>query len=253
MDIVRFESLTKIYRLPGFLKTKEVLGIRDLTLGISQGEIFGLLGLNGSGKTTTIRLLLGLIRPTSGRASVMGKDSALSPEVRAHLGYLPENVSFPAVLSANEILKFFARLTPDHGRNVEQRIPEALQAVGLGGAAHRKTATYSKGMIQRLGVAQAILHRPKVLVLDEPASGLDPLATVRMRELFVRLNQEGMTVIFSSHSIGEVEKIAHRVAIITGNRLQRVLNRAEWTSGGKSLETHFLECAETLEKEASSV
>ncbi|MEK7286999.1 MAG: ABC transporter ATP-binding protein [Elusimicrobiota bacterium] len=252
MDIVRFESLSKVYRLPGFFKSKKVSGVHDLSFSISEGEIFGLLGLNGSGKTTSMRLLLGLIRPSQGRALVLGQEAAFCPDVRAQIGYLPENASFPGALTAREVLRFLGRIDRskfDGRMGLERRIEEVLRVVGLDRAAERKTSGYSKGMIQRLGVAQAILHRPKVLVLDEPASGLDPLGIVEMRGLFLKLNQDfGITVIFSSHSIGEVEKISHRAAIIAGNRLSRILEREDWQAGSpKSLEAHFLECAQAVD------
>ncbi|MBI2070735.1 MAG: ABC transporter ATP-binding protein [Elusimicrobia bacterium] len=249
--IVRFENLTKVYRLPGFLKSREVVGIHDLNLEIEEGEVFGLLGLNGSGKTTTIRLMLGLIAASAGRALVLGREAAKDSGVRSHLGYLPENATLPPALTPVEFLRFLGRIDrnkfPDRAK-LQRRIHHVLKIVGLEQAADRKISSFSKGMTQRLGIAQAILHEPKLLVLDEPASGLDPLGIVEMRELFLKLNKElGMTVVFSSHSIGEVEKVSHRAAIVTGNCLQRLLMRKDWDGSGKtSLEKHFLECAQTL-------
>ncbi|MBI4667724.1 MAG: ABC transporter ATP-binding protein [Elusimicrobia bacterium] len=249
LPIVQFENLTKIYRLPGFLKTQEVPGIESLSFEIAEGEIFGLIGLNGSGKTTTIRLLLGLIRPTSGRVLILGQEAAKEHRVRSHLGYLPESVSFPQALTPNEILHFFARIDAAKfggKKKLEKTIDEVLSIVKLDKAADRKTLSFSKGMIQRLGIAQAILGHPRFLVLDEPASGLDPLGIVEMRELFLRLNRElGMTILFSSHSIGEVEKISHRAAVIAGSRLQRIMDRGDWNGGSKkTLEQLFLECVQ---------
>lgn len=246
MSVIEFKELSKVYRIPGFFKDKFVTGIKDLTCSIEAGEIFGLLGLNGCGKTTSIRLLLGLIRPTKGHVYVLGKEAAYDTYVRSELGYLPENVAFPQALTAREILHFFTKL--DYGKfrdghGAARRIKEVLDIVGLKSHGERRAGSFSKGMRQRLGIAQAILHEPKVLVLDEPASGLDPLGIVEMRELFTRLNKDlGMTVLFSSHAISDVEKIAHRVAIVAGNRLQRVLVKSEWSgASGQPLEQWFLE------------
>ncbi|MEK6544254.1 MAG: ABC transporter ATP-binding protein [Elusimicrobiota bacterium] len=244
MPVVEFKNLTKAYAAPGFFSSKKSIGIEDLCLQVEQGEVFGLLGLNGAGKTTSIRTLLGLIKPTKGSVTVFGREAAYDQHVRSELGYLPESVAFPEVLTAAEILIFFARLDrekfPDLAR-AKKRINEVLEITGLGPYKSKRIAAFSKGMRQRLGIAQAILHKPKVLVLDEPASGLDPLGIIEMRELFVTLNRElAMTVLFSSHSIGEVEKISDRVAIIAKNRLVKLLKRQDW-QGKKSLEEWFLE------------
>ena len=243
--VIRLRNLTKVYKLPGFLKSKEIRGIEDLSFEVKEGEIFGLLGLNGSGKTTTLRCLVGLLKPTSGLAEVFGKSAYQDARIRSELGYLPENLSFSPHLSAGEILTLFARLdrpkfpTPSV---IHSRIQEVLEVVGLSQMAKRATRTYSKGMNQRLGIAQAILHHPSILVLDEPASGLDPLGIVEMRELFLKLNRDfRITVLFSSHSIGEVEKVSHRVAIVARNRLNRVLEKSQWQNSGKTLEDCFLE------------
>ncbi|MBI4063702.1 MAG: ABC transporter ATP-binding protein [Elusimicrobia bacterium] len=256
MPVIEFQNLTKVYHLAGFLKTRQAPGIDSFSLEINEGEIFGLLGLNGSGKTTSLRLLLGLIRPTGGRVLVLGSDSARDPAVRSRLGYLPETVSFPGTLTPREILRFFARIDARASQRkdeLEARITETLRIVGLSAAGERRTAGFSKGMIQRLGIAQAIFHQPKILVLDEPASGLDPLGIVEMRELFLKLNQElKITILFSSHSIGEVEKVSHRVAIIAGSRLQKILTKAEWQNG-QSLEKLFLDAVRPIQSAGAHV
>lgn len=240
--VVEFKNLTKIYRLPGFLKSREVIGTRELSFEVEPGEIFGLLGLNGAGKTTAIRCLLGLIKPTSGSVTVLGREAALDAAVRSELGYLPESVAFAPALTPEEILTFMAGLDPvkfPSRERIRERVQAVLKIVGLELAGRRSVRTFSKGMNQRVGIAQAILHEPKVLVLDEPASGLDPLGIVEIRELFTKLNRElGMTILFSSHSIGEVERISNRVAIVAGNRLQKILQRKEWES--RSLEEIFV-------------
>lgn len=225
--IIRLVNLTKIYSQPGFLKPKKIVGVEDLTLDIEDGEVFGLLGLNGSGKTTTMRLLLGLIRPTLGTA-----------QIRASAGYLPENIHFPGNLTAYEILKF---LSFDIGENPAGRIGEVLDIAGISAYARQSVGGFSKGMTQRLGIAQAILSRPKLLVLDEPTSGLDPLGVVELRKLFLRLNEEfKITILFSSHIVSEVEKISHRVGILGGNRLRGVFSREAW-SREKTLEDIFVQ------------
>lgn len=227
MSVATFENVTKFYRQPAFFKPKKILGIENLSLKIEEGEIFGLLGLNGNGKTTALRLLLGLINPTKGQV-----------QVRVSAGYLPENIVFPPRLTPFEILRF---LDIGARRASQQKISDVLKTVGLFEVKDRRAGGFSRGMTQRLGIAQAILQDPKILVLDEPTLGLDPLGVIEMRELFLRLNAElKITILFSSHIISEVEKISHRVGILTRNRLKGVFPRSDW-SRGKTLEEVFVD------------
>ncbi len=235
-----FESASKVYRLPGFWRAKEQPGLRGLSLEIKAGEVFGLLGLNGSGKTTTMKLALGLLRPTSGKVSLFGRD----PWQRASLdrvGFLPELPAFYPYLTPAQALAFYGRLSALPARELDGRVRRALERVGLGAARDRKLLGFSKGMLQRVGMAQALLHEPDLLILDEPVSGLDPLAIKESREVLKAFNEEGRTIVLSSHSISEVEALCHRVAILTGGRLARVVASEEWKGRPGRLEEIFVE------------
>jgi len=194
-----------------------VKAVDGLSLSIGRGEIMGFLGTNGAGKTTTIKMILGLLKPTSGEVSVMGGDPSL-PETRRRVGYMPEMAYYYPYLNARELLSFYGGLCGMDGRTVRARTDELLEAVGLADAAKRPLKTYSKGMLQRAGVAQALLSDPELLVLDEPFTGLDPLARIRFRELMRSLRERGKTIFFSSHELGETELLCDRVAIMKKGR-----------------------------------
>lgn len=213
-------------------------GIESLSLSIRSGEAFGLLGLNGSGKTTTFKLALGLLRPTSGEIRVMGVPP-LDARGHAAIGYLPELPYLYPFLTPRESLRFYGRLSRLPEPALPGRIDEVLELVGLSASEERKMGGFSKGMLQRVGLAQSILHSPKLLMLDEPVSGLDPLAIKQFRVLLSDLNQKGMTMILSSHSISEVEKLCHRVGILKEGRLIKILSQSEWSAGG-GLESLFV-------------
>lgn len=215
---VEVRQLTKIY--PLHWRRGSLLALEDLDLTIGQGEIFGLLGPNGSGKSTTMKLLLGLARPTRGSAQVFGHPAG-SMAARKHLGFLPENPYFPQFLSGAEVLRFYGRLSGLSASRLRDRIPELLELVGLENAGERRLRTYSKGMLQRIGLAQALLHDPDLLLLDEPTAGVDPLGSRQIRDLMLLLKKRGKTVIFSSHLLEQVEEVADRVAILhLGKKLQ---------------------------------
>ncbi len=194
-----------------------VKAVDGLSLSIGRGEIMGFLGTNGAGKTTTIKMILGLLKPTAGEVSVMGGDPSL-PETRRRVGYMPEMAYYYPYLNARELLSFYGGLCGMDGRTVRARTDELLDAVGLADAAKRPLKTYSKGMLQRAGVAQALLSDPELLVLDEPFTGLDPLARIRFRELMRSLRERGKTIFFSSHELGETELLCDRVAIMKKGR-----------------------------------
>ena len=194
------------------------VALHPLTMSIAQGEVFGLLGHNGAGKTTTIQLLTTLSQPTCGRASVAGHDILTDPlNVRRCIGYVPENVRLYDMFTARENLMFFARLSGVD--DPADRVAETLDVLGIAYLAARRVGTFSKGMRQRVGLAQAILHRPKVLFLDEPTSGLDPMGVRLLRGVIQRLNAGGMTIFMNTHLIGEVARSCTSIGVLAQGRL----------------------------------
>lgn len=191
-----------------------------LTLSVARGEILGFLGPNGAGKSTAIKALLGLVRPCAGRVTLNGLEPS-DARSRESVGFLPEEASYPRFLSAVETLDYYGKLCRMPSGLRKKRIPETLERVGLGPASRRPLSTYSKGMMQKLGLAQALLHDPATLVLDEPASGLDPLARMDLRTLLHDLRRQGKTVFFSSHELSEVELVCDSLAILKDGRVIR--------------------------------
>ena len=190
-----------------------VAAVKDLTLSLPRGKVTGFLGTNGAGKTTTIKMLLGLIRPSAGTVRVMGGDPT-NPEVRRLIGYMPETAYYYPFLNARELLEFYGGICGMAARDIRLRSDELLERVGLAEDAKRPLKTYSKGMLQRAGIAQALLADPELLVLDEPFTGLDPLARIQFRELLVGLRESGKSIFFSSHELGETELLCDQVAIM---------------------------------------
>ncbi|MEM7408948.1 MAG: ABC transporter ATP-binding protein [Myxococcota bacterium] len=216
-EIVSVEKVTKDVR-PGFgLRRKRVL--HDISFRVREGEIFGFVGPNGAGKTTTLKVLMGLIRATSGRARVLGHDVS-ETAFRRHVGFLPENPYFYDYLTARETLDFYAKLCGVPRRERALRIEALLEQVGLSHAADARIRTYSKGMQQRVGIAQALVHDPDVVFLDEPMSGLDPIGRKDIRDLVLRLREQGKTVFMNTHILHDVEMVCDRVAIIVGGRIR---------------------------------
>jgi ABC-2 type transport system ATP-binding protein len=193
--------------------------VAELDLEIRQGEIFGLLGPNGAGKTTTINVLLGFVNAKAGDAQIFGR-TARDPQARQRLGYLPELTYYYKFLTAEELLRFYGEIFDISRPQLEKRIDEVLKLVDLEQARKRLIKTYSKGMQQRVGLAQALINDPDLLILDEPTSGLDPVGRMQVREVIQRLKSEGKTVLFSSHELGEVETVCDRVAILVEGRLK---------------------------------
>ena len=219
----------------------DVMAVDNLTLSLGTGEIMGFLGANGAVKTTTIKMLLGLIRPTSGTVSVLGGDPS-DAKVRAKIGYMPEIAYYYPYLNARELLAFYGGLCGMDGKAIRARTDELLATVGLAEAAKRPLKTYSKGMLQRAGIAQALLHDPDLLVLDEPFTGLDPLARIHFRELMHRLREQGKSIFFSSHELGETELLCDKVAIMkAGQAVYQGPVRQLAGDGEKNLERLFLE------------
>mgnify|MGYP003793042713 CR=1 FL=1 len=211
--VIETEKLTKVYE-SGWFGGQDVHALHEMDLSINQGEIFAYLGPNGSGKTTTIKMLLGLIFPTSGTIKLLGRKDIASPEVKGKIGYLPEGAYYPEFLKGEEILKFYGQLYGLSGADLDKRIDRVLDVVSMTFARTRMLRGYSKGMRQRIGLAQALLSDPEILIMDEPTTGLDPLARKEMRDILANLRDEGKTLMISSHELQEVELISDRVGII---------------------------------------
>jgi ABC-2 type transport system ATP-binding protein len=207
-------------RLKIRLKDRKRVALEGLNLDVEEGEIFGLLGPNGAGKTTTLKILMGILFPTRGEATIMGR--ALGDRsVKAKIGFLPENPYFYDYLRGWEFLDYYGQLYGMDSSRRKKRIPELLDLVGLRGAANVPLKGYSKGMLQRVGLAQALLNDPKIVFLDEPQSGLDPFGRKEVRDIILQLKEEGKTVFFSSHILSDAELICDRVAILNKGHLLR--------------------------------
>jgi ABC-2 type transport system ATP-binding protein len=216
-----------------------IVALAGLTMTVRPGEVFGFLGPNGAGKTTAVKLLLGLSRPSAGEGRVLGAPLG-EVSARRRIGYLPELTYYYKFLTAEELLRFYAKIFGLSRAETDKRIPELLKLVELEHASKRPIKSYSKGMQQRVGVAQALINNPDLLILDEPTSGLDPLGRMKVREIIQRLKNEGKTVFFSSHELGEVETVCDRVAIVHQGELKAVGGVAEISAGHANLEQAFL-------------
>src|SRR6476620_35678 len=214
---IRIEELTKEYAV-GFWRRRPYRALDRLTLDIDAGEVFGFLGPNGAGKTTTLKLLMQLLYPTSGRAEILGRPAG-DVAVRQRIGYLPENPSFYDYLTAEELLGYFGELFGYRGHDRRKRVSNLLDRVGIGAERRLQLRKFSKGMIQRVGIAQALLNDPEVVFLDEPMSGLDPLGRRDVRQLILELRDQGRTVFFSSHILADAEALCSRVAVVAKGRL----------------------------------
>jgi ABC-2 type transport system ATP-binding protein len=217
---IEIEGLTKDYPV-GFWLTKKRRSLDNLTMRVETGEIFGFLGPNGAGKTTTIKLLIGLTFPTAGTARILGKPIT-SVEMHRDIGYLPEQPYFYDYLTAQELLDYFARFHDLTAADRRERVTRMLKKVGLETARKIQLRKYSKGMLQRVGLAQAILHDPQVVILDEPMSGLDPLGRREVRDIILELKRAGRTVLFSTHILSDAEMLCDRVGVIAGGKLRGV-------------------------------
>jgi ABC-2 type transport system ATP-binding protein len=237
---LHFRKVTKTYARSHLGSTLLSRGIADLDWDVSEGESFGLLGLNGSGKTTTFKLALGLLRPTSGEVRILGRLPA-DAVAMAEVGFLPELPYFYPFLTPRESLRFYGRLSGLAERELPERIARTLAAVGLSEHGDRRLGEFSKGMVQRVGLAQAVLHDPRLIILDEPVSGLDPLAIREFREMLGGLRSRGKTLVVSSHSISELEKLCDRVGVLKEGRLVRTIAQREWAAAPEGLEGLFVE------------
>src|SRR5256714_3465394 len=228
MAAIEILGLEKTYQV-GFWRKRPKRALLPLHLTVEAGEIFGFLGPNGAGKTTTLKLLMSLVFPTSGRARILGREWT-DPEVKAQIGFLPEQPYFYDYLTAHELLEYYGQLSGVPGKDRRRRIEEVLQRVGLTDVKGLQLRKFSKGMLQRAGIAQAILHNPKLVFFDEPMSGLDPLGRREVRDLMEQLKQEGKTVFFSTHILSDAEALCDRVAIIHQGELRGIGAIADLTS-----------------------
>ncbi len=215
-QVVQIEAIRKVFRV-GFWG-RRVTAVDQLSLEVRRGEVFGFLGPNGAGKTTTIKMLMGLIYPTSGQARIFGH-AVGDPAAKAKLGFLPESPYFYDYLTSREFLNFYGHLFGLWGGSLDRRVDELLELVGMSHAKDLQLRKFSKGMLQRVGIAQALINDPELVVLDEPMSGLDPIGRKEVRDLIFRLKESGKTVMFSSHILHDAELLCDRVAMIMKGRL----------------------------------
>lgn len=213
---ISIKGLTKDFSVT--LRGVKLRAVDALDLEVAEGQVYGLLGPNGSGKSTTIKIILGLLEATVGEVRVFGVP-AHKVEARRNVGYLPEAPYFYRYLSGRELVKFYARVCGVPSSKLKARVDEVIDWVGLSGAADRRVGTYSKGMLQRIGLAQALVHDPKLIVLDEPTAGVDPVGSAEMCELIVKLKQQGKTVLITSHLLAQIEDVCDRVAILDRGKL----------------------------------
>jgi ABC-2 type transport system ATP-binding protein len=238
MAAIEILGLEKTFTV-GFLRKKEKQALKPLHLSIQENEVFGFLGPNGAGKTTTLKLLIGLIFPTGGNARILGMDWR-HPAVKAQIGFLPEQPYFYDYLTAFELLDYYGSISGLPARGRKQRVLEMLSRVGLSDAARTQLRKFSKGMLQRVGIAQAILHDPKIVFLDEPTSGLDPMGRREVRNLVHSLKDEGKTVFFSTHILPDAEALCDRVAVIDKGELRGVGIVSELVSRSAASDTEII-------------
>lgn len=235
--VVQTSELSKIFRV-GFWG-RRVTAVEGLSLDVRRGEVFGFLGPNGAGKTTTLKMLMGLIYPTSGTASIFGYPIG-APEAKATLGFLPESPYFYDYLTGGEFLRFYGHLFGLWGAALEKRVDALLDTVGMTHVKDLQLRKFSKGMLQRVGIAQALINDPELVVLDEPMSGLDPIGRKEVRDLILRLKESGKTVLFSSHILHDAEMLCDRVAMIMKGKLVACGHVSELLAGSTTQEVEMV-------------
>ena len=247
---VAVRGLTKVF--PVHFHRQSIVAVKDLNLRIEPGEVYGLLGPNGSGKSTTLKIILGLVSPTRGRTEIFGRDSRLVKS-REAVGFLPENPYFYKYLTGNETLRFFGRLSGLRGAALKNRINELLDLVGLSKARNRRLGTYSKGMLQRIGLAQALIHDPRLVVLDEPTAGVDPAGSRDIRDLILDLKGRGITVLLSSHLLAQAQEICDRIGILADGVLVREGHLQELIAIENQTELVITDASDELIREMESI
>jgi ABC-2 type transport system ATP-binding protein len=211
MSAISIQKLTKVFPIP--FRRERIVAVRNLSLEVEPGQVYGLLGPNGSGKSTTMKIVLGLVSPSAGSTRIFGRDSR-EVESREEVGFLPENPYFYKFLTGEETLHFFGKICGLRGEKLRERTAELLNLVGLEHARDRRLGGYSKGMLQRIGLAQALIQQPRLLVLDEPTAGVDPAGSREIRDLILDFKKRGITVLLCSHLLGQVQEICDRVGIL---------------------------------------
>jgi len=250
-DAIKTENLTKVYK--DFWGRPRVKALDGLNLDVKKGEIFGLLGPNGSGKTTTLKLLLGLLFPTSGKAYVLDKRAG-NVATYQKIGFLPEESYFYSFLNADETLNFYGRLFGLKAGKLKKRVDELIELVGLKDARKRRMGEYSKGMARRLGLAQALINDPELIFLDEPTSGLDPLGCREVKDIILRLGKtEGKTVFLCTHLLADVEDVCNRIAILNKGHLQKIGHVKELLSIQDTTQLELKNPPESVLKELKAV
>ncbi len=248
--VIETRNLSKIYR--DFWGRKKVAALKSLDIEVRRGEIFGLLGPNGSGKSTTIKLILGLLFPTSGRVLVFDKD-ATETSKNEKIGYLPEESYLYKFLTTDETLDFYGRLFDLSGAERQRRVDHLVKMVGLQNARHRQLREYSKGMTRRVGLAQALINDPDLILLDEPTTGLDPIGTREMKDLILKLREQGKTVLLCSHQLADVQDVCDRVAILHQGELKELGRVADLLKVQDVTEVHARGLSEAAKQEIAEV
>ena len=216
LPAIEISRLTKDFRIG--IRGIKLRAVDDVSFCVNAGEIFGLLGPNGSGKSTTLKIILGLFRPTAGSCRIFGREST-DTAARRDVGFLPEAPYFYGYLSGRELVRFYARIAGVPAKELDSAVEKALEITGMTEAANRRVKTYSKGMLQRIGVAQAIVHDPQLVILDEPTAGIDPIGSAEIGECILEMKKHGKTVVLCSHLLGQVENICDRIAIMNRGKL----------------------------------
>ncbi|MBI4831804.1 MAG: ABC transporter ATP-binding protein [Candidatus Lindowbacteria bacterium] len=257
---IEINNLTKTYR--SLFGLRKVTAVDNLSLHVEEGEVFGFLGPNGAGKTTTIKILLGILYPTSGECKLFGEQftssGAFAPEtaasrLKSSIGYLPEGPYFHEFLTGREVLAFYGRLYGLRGADLKKRIGETLELVGMDYAADRLVQHYSKGMRQRIGLAQALLSDPKLLILDEPTVGLDPIARREIRDLLLKLKALGKTLFICSHELSEVEMVCEKIGIVNRGKLIKYGKLVELAFKDRAVEIHVSSLSENARKKLEAM
>ena len=248
--VIETRNLSKIYR--DFWGRKKVSALKSLDVEVRRGEIFGLLGPNGSGKSTTIKLILGLLFPSSGRVLVFDKD-ATETSKNERIGYLPEESYLYKFLTAEETLDFYGRLFDMSAADRKKRVDELIRLVGLTGAKHRQLREYSKGMTRRVGLAQALINDPDLILLDEPTTGLDPIGTREMKDLILALRDQGKTILLCSHQLADVQDVCDRVAILHQGELKELGRVSDLLKVQDVTEIHATGLSEEAKQEVAEV